>query len=70
LQNTDLFLLHISDNEIINFETLKNLKNLKTLYCWDNPYLDEQIPDLQQHLPNCEIISHNPNYGLNFSSNP
>jgi internalin A len=49
--------LSLEHNEINDLTALYNCKNLKGLNIYDNPVTKEQVDQLQQHLPDCEILS-------------
>jgi Leucine-rich repeat (LRR) protein len=52
---TNLVDLSLSDNNISDISSLSNLINLKELYVKGNPIPQEQIDDLKESLPNCNV---------------
>ena len=48
--------LDLSGNNISNLQPIKKLTELKWLNLRGNPLTDEQVAELQEELPNCEII--------------
>jgi hypothetical protein len=43
------------ENEITDISSLKNLVNLRVLNLQNNPITKQQIDELQEALPNCDI---------------
>ncbi len=54
---TELIDLHIGKCNITDFTPLYNLKKLDRLWLGGNPITDEQLKELQEHLPNTTINS-------------
>ena len=48
--------LDISGNNISNLAPIKTLSALQWLNLRGNPVTEEQVAELQEALPNCEII--------------
>ena len=48
--------LYLYENEISDLRPLAELSNLKELYLSGNPLSQTQIDELQNSLPNCEIL--------------
>jgi Leucine-rich repeat (LRR) protein len=56
-QLSNLEYLDLGDNQINDINVLKNLGKLTSLVLWGNPIDEEQIKELQEALPNCNISS-------------
>ena len=52
----NLATLNLSDNVITNITPLYGMESLRELYLGGNPLTDDQIYDLNRHLPNCSIV--------------
>jgi Leucine-rich repeat (LRR) protein len=52
---SNLETLHLDENEITDISSLKNLVNLRVLNLQNNPITKQQIDELQEALPNCDI---------------
>ena len=48
--------LNLANNEISSVLNLMNMSNLKTLDLSGNPLTEEQIKNLRESIPNCEVI--------------
>ncbi|MDR2751415.1 MAG: leucine-rich repeat domain-containing protein [Clostridiales bacterium] len=52
----NLVALSLSDNQITDISSLAKLTNLTTLHLYNNPILKDQIYNLRNALPNCDIF--------------
>ena len=62
---TNLTWLYLNDNKIRDINVLTELTNLKELYLKRNPLTSGQIEELQEALPNTEIVFEAAVYGCN-----
>jgi Leucine-rich repeat (LRR) protein len=51
----NLAYLHIGDTRVNDLSPLAELKNLRELYLRNTQVSDEQVQELRQALPNCNI---------------
>ena len=48
--------LVLIDNDISNVDSLKGMHNLQKLCLQGNPLTEEQVNELREALPNCDIV--------------